>query len=151
MLSVGSGNDSMDLSYFTLFCVIGSGAILSALAWFGGLLIRKRLRGPGRMIVMTVVLILWYVSLFPLIEARDLEPSTKLAYQIGVHSIWIWWVWALMRFIQRVKEEAGRTNIKTGVYRATGVHRVTAEVRKIREKRRTESSKMSKPDSTPDI
>jgi hypothetical protein len=128
----------MDLSFFTLFGVIVTGAALSAAVWAGGLLIRRRLRGPARMILMTAVLILWYLQLYPLLTTSSLEPATQLAYRIGVHSIWIWWIWALMRFISRAKAEAGRTNIKTGLYKATGVHRITAEMRKTAERRRAE-------------
>lgn len=130
----------MDLSIFSLLLVVITGAALSAAVWAGGLLIRRRLRGPARMIVMTVVLILWYLQLYPLLTSGSLEPGTELAYRIGVHSIWIWWVWALMRFISRAKQEAGRTNMKTGLYKATGVHRITAEMRKTAERRRSEAA-----------
>lgn len=143
----------MDISLFSLFVVIGAGAGLSFAVWMGGLLIRKRLRGPGRMIIMTVLLVLWYITLYPLITSPELEPGTRRAYEIGVHSIWIWWTWALMRFLKRVKSEAARTNFKTGVYNATGIHRVTTEVRRLREKRIAEKGKENPVDSgfTPDI
>jgi hypothetical protein len=131
---------SMDLSFFSLFCVIAGGAGLSFAVWMSGLLIRKRLRGPGRLIIMTILLIVWYVTLYPLLNNDSLEPGTQRAYQIGIHSIWIWWVWALMRFLKRAKAEAKRTNWKTGVYTATGLHRVSSEVRKIREKREAEKA-----------
>jgi len=128
----------MDLSYFTLIVLIAVGAGVSFAVWTLGLLIRKRLRGPGRMIIMTVLLILWYITLYPLMTTEDLDEGTLRAYQIGVHSIWIWWVWALMRFMKRVKRETNKTNFKTGLYTATGIHRVTAEVQRLREKRRAE-------------
>jgi len=129
----------MDISLFSLFVLIGSGAGLSFAVWMGGLMIRKRLRGPGRMIIMTVLLILWYMALYPLMTLPGLEPGTRKAYEIGVHSIWVWWTWALMRFLKRVKSQTARTNFKTGVYNATGIHRVTTEVRRLREKRKVEN------------
>jgi hypothetical protein len=143
----------MDLSYFTLIVLVAVGAAVSFAVWMLGLLIRKRLRGPGRMIIMTVLLILWYISLYQLIANDDLDEGTKRAYQIAVHSIWIWWVWALMRFMKRVKRETNKTSFKTGLYTATGIHRVTAEVQRLREKRRTERNVAKKTASgfMPDI
>jgi hypothetical protein len=144
----------MDLSYFTLFVVISVVAVLSLTVWMAGLLIRKRLRGPGRVIIMTMLLIMWYVTLYPLISGLNMEESTRRAYEIGIHSIWIWWVWALMRFFKRARRKAIDTDWKTGVYTATGMHRVTTEVRKLREKRRAEKARelgAAESDFTPDV
>ena len=143
----------MDLSYFTLIVLIAVGAAMSFAVWMLGLLIRKRVRGPGRMIIMTVLLILWYVTLFPLMMSPDLEEGTRRSYQIGVHSIWVWWVLALMRFLTRVRRETNKTNLKTGVYTATGLHRLKAEALRLREKRRVEQEAKKKTASgfTPDI
>ena len=130
----------MDLSLFTLICVFAMGAAVSLAVWISGLLIRKRLRGPGRMIIMTALLILWYITLLPLITNINLEPGTRRAYEIGIHSILIWWVWALMRFLRRAKREANKTNWKIGIHTATGLHRVSAEIKKIRERRQAEKA-----------
>ena len=148
----------MDLSFLTLFLLFAVGAVVSFAVWMSGLLIRKRLRGPGRMIIMTILLIIWYVTLLPLLTNTDLEPETKWAYEIGVHSIWVWWIWALVRFLRRAKREAHKTNWTAGVHSATGLHRVSAEIKKIRERRRAEKAaeeamkrKAADVDFTPDI
>ena len=126
-----------NLISFALFAV---GGVLSFLVWVLGLLFRKRLRGPARIIVMTVSLIVWYTTLFPLTNSQEYA-DLALPLTIGIHSIWVWWLVSLWRFWERAKREAGRTNWKTGVSKATGVYHVTKEITKIREQRKTALAK----------
>jgi len=124
-----------------IISIIASGAILSLAVWGGGFFIRKRLRGPARMIMMTVLVILWYMVLLPSIGMPQDMDELTISYRIGIHTIWVWWIWALIKFLLRIKKEAARTNIKTGIYKSTGLHRITKELRRLREQRKAGTAK----------
>jgi magnesium-transporting ATPase (P-type) len=128
----------MEAGNYVGIALFAIGGGLSFAVWYCGFFFRRRIRGPARLVMMTVFLIMWYVSLLPIMNSRDYGEWLTQLTKLGVHSIWIWWAVAIFKIERQIHKEAKRSNFKTGVYHATGVHIVNTEIRKMREKRRAE-------------
>ena len=127
------------------------GAVVSWTVWIGGYLVRKRVRGPARVMLMTALVVTWYGVLFNISKEPGWDMhNISTAYKIAIHSIWIWWVLAIGRWVYRIKKQAGRSNWKTGIYKSTGLHRITKEHRIARERKVRETERAPTPPKPPE-
>jgi hypothetical protein len=142
---------TMDIGSYVGLALFAIGGALSIAIWSCGFFFRRRLRGPVRILMMSVFLGMWYLALWPLTSNQEYSEWLTQPARLGIHSIWIWWAIAMVKIERQIRREVKRSNFKTGVIHATGVHIVRMEREASKARQQQPPPQQNEPGQKPEL